>query len=89
MVLLQADLDLGKASLSIQEKNFKRVFGININTRYESMSIGELFKYAGSVGEEVEIPNSYDQLLKMYEEGDVEACKVEGMYRKSRFTSLS
>ena len=85
---LQTDLDLDKASLSLQEKFFKRVFGINTNTRYESMS-RELFKYARSVKEEVEIPNSYDQLLKMYEEGDVEACKVEGMYRKSRFTSLS
>ena len=77
MVLLQAVLDLGKASLSLQEKVFKTVFGINTNTRYESMSIGELFKYAGSIGEEVEIPNSYDQLLKMYEE--------EGMLKPVRW----
>ena len=70
-------MDLDKASLSLQEKFFKRVFGINTNTRYESMSIEELFKYAGSVGEEVEIPNSYDQLLKMYEE--------EGMLKPVRW----
>jgi hypothetical protein len=41
------------------------------------MNVGELFKYAGSTGEEVEIPNSYDQLLKIYEE--------EGMLKPVRW----
>jgi hypothetical protein len=68
MVLLQADLDFGKASMSLQEKIFKRVFGINTSIRFKSMSIGELFKYASSTREDVEIPNSYDQPLKKYEE---------------------
>ena len=49
MVFLQADLDSGKVSVSLQEKIMKRIFGMNTSTSYGSMNIGQLYSYAGKL----------------------------------------
>ena len=48
MVLLQSDLDIAKVPMDLQEKIMRRVFSEKSTSCFDSMSIGQLFSYAGN-----------------------------------------
>lgn len=49
MVLLQSDMDSAKVPVALQEKIMRRVFSGKSTTCFDSMSIVQLFTYAGKM----------------------------------------